>query len=331
MLCCCFVAECRLVQFDSCDQQAFSEGLSPHRNAEEFALPEFLECKHVGAVQLMFSKLNKFFQNLVESFWFLLVLWTSCNELFNTFLVSGDVCDEVVFHSSMFKSPAFLSKLTSITMYKSLRGVNASVFFLMCSLKASPSSVPLGKQLVNEAVDPAELRSRETENGDVDLISRSRDADDGVWFGLEEALDRTLSAMGSRTVCRKAMQNIGGQFNSNDVVNEVFLRRVNVSALPLLKTSYPQLESYFKRSDVQFCVKECAKGVPDRMQKATGMCRYFLFSSLLSSIVEIKSLLVAYECHMAFWTLIVILTRSKRTPTHTGSRRRSSELRFGLR
>ena len=41
MLCCCFVAEFRLVQ-------AFSEGLSPHRNAEEFALPEFLECKHVG-------------------------------------------------------------------------------------------------------------------------------------------------------------------------------------------------------------------------------------------------------------------------------------------
>ena len=48
MLCCCFVAEFRLVQFDSCDQQAFSEGLSPHRNTEEFALPEFLECKHVG-------------------------------------------------------------------------------------------------------------------------------------------------------------------------------------------------------------------------------------------------------------------------------------------
>ena len=105
----------------------------------------------------------------MESFWFLLVLWTSCNKLFNTFLVSGDVCDEVVFHSSMFKSP-FLSKLTSIKMYKSLRGVSASVFFLMCSLKGSPSSVPLGEQLVNEAVDPAELLSRETENGDVDLI-----------------------------------------------------------------------------------------------------------------------------------------------------------------
>ena len=103
------------------------------------------------------------------------------------------MCDEVVFHSWMFKPAAFLSKLT---MYKSLRGVSASVFFLMCSLKASPSNVPLGKQLVNEAVDPAELRPRETENGDVDLISRSREVDDCVWFGLKEAQDRTMSAMG---------------------------------------------------------------------------------------------------------------------------------------
>ena len=82
-----------------------------------------------------------------------------------------------------------VSRCTNLLMVS-----NASVFFLMRSLKASPSSVPLGKQLVNEAVDPAELRPRETENGDVDLISRSRDVDDGVWFGLEEALDRTLSA-----------------------------------------------------------------------------------------------------------------------------------------
>ena len=65
-------------------------------------------------------------------------------------------------------------------------------------------------------------------------------------------------------------------------------------AVPLLKTSYLQLESYFKRSDVQFCVKECDRGVRDRMQRATGICRYLLCSSLLSVIVEIKSLLVAY-------------------------------------
>ena len=280
----------------------------------------------------MFSKLCKFFWNLVESFWFLLVLWTSCNELFNTFLVSGDVCDEVVFHSSMFKSPAFLSKLTSIRMYKSLRGVNAPVFFLMCSLKASPSSVPLGKQLVNEAVDPAELRSRETQNGDVDLISGSRDVDDGVWFDLEEALDRTLSATGSRTVCRKAMQNIAGQFNSNDVVNEVFLRRVNVSAVPLLKTSYLQLESDSKRSDVHsvsMSVLEVFEIEYCRGHRASAD-----ISCVLPCLVRLLRSSLCWlpmECHMAFWILIMILTRSKRTPTHSGSRRRSSELRFGLR
>ena len=124
------------------------------------------------------------------------------------------------------------------------------------------------------------------------------------WFGLEEALDRTLSATGLRTVCRKVMQNIGGQLNSNDVVTEVFLRRVNVSAVPLLKTGYPQLESDFKRSNVQFCVKECARGVRDRaLQRASRICRYLLCSSLLSAIVEIKSLLVAYGVPYAFLDL----------------------------
>ena len=72
----------------------------------------------------MFSKLNKFFWN-----------------------VSGDVCDEGVLHSWTFKPAAFLSKLTSVKMCKHLRGVNAFVFFLMCSLKANPSCVPLGEML----------------------------------------------------------------------------------------------------------------------------------------------------------------------------------------
>ena len=57
---------------------------------------------------------------------------------------------------------------------KSLRGVNASVFFLICSLKANPSSVPLGKQ---------QSCARER-----------RDVDDCVWFGLEDAQDRTMWA-----------------------------------------------------------------------------------------------------------------------------------------
>ena len=84
------------------------ESHSPHRDAEEIAWHELLGCKHVGCRAYMFSKLNKLFWSLVKNSLFLLVLWTSCNELFNTFLISGDVCDEVVFVSSMFKSPAFL-------------------------------------------------------------------------------------------------------------------------------------------------------------------------------------------------------------------------------
>ena len=182
------------------------------------------------------------------------------------------------------------------------------------------------KQFVNEAVDPAELRLRETENGDVDLISRSRDEDDGVWFGLEEARDRTMSAMGKiflgieteykendldekqRTClawdCQQSCQNGNKNSNCNDVVNEVFLRRINVPAVPLLKKSYLQLKSYFKRPDVQFCVKECARGVRDRvLQRASRICRYFLCSSLLGAIVEIKSLLVAYGVPHGFLDL----------------------------
>ena len=207
-----------------------------------------------------------------------------CNELFNTFLISGDVCDEVVFVSSMFKSPEFLSKLTSVKRRKHLCDVYAFVFFLMCGLKANPSNVPLRKQLVNEAVDPAELRRRETENG--------------VWFGFEEAQDRIMSAMGkilldivteykeneldeqkrtgyardSQQSCRNGNKNS----NSNDVVNEVFLRRVHVPAVLLLKTSYLQLESYFNRLDVQFCVKECARRC-SRSSTAEGIAHLQIF------------------------------------------------------
>ena len=61
-----------------------------------------------------------------------------------------------------------------------------------------------------------------------------------------------------------------------------------------MKTSYLQLESDSKRSDVQFCVKECARGVRDRvLQRASRICRYLSCSSLFSAIVEIESLLVA--------------------------------------
>ena len=100
----------------------------------------------------MFSKLNKFFWNLVESFWFLLVFWTSCNELFNTFLVSGDVCDEVC-----------VSQFTSIKMFKSFCGVNASVFFPTWSLKANPSCVPQGEMLDIDDLDPVEATTEKVQ------------------------------------------------------------------------------------------------------------------------------------------------------------------------
>ena len=51
------------------------------------------------------------------------------------------------------------------------------------------------KQLVNEAADTAEVRLRENENRDVDLVSRSHEADH-VWVGHNEAHDGTMSAMG---------------------------------------------------------------------------------------------------------------------------------------
>ena len=273
----------------------------------------------------MSSKLNKFFGNLVESFWFLLVLWTSCNELFNTFLVSGDVCDEVVFRNSMFKSPAFLSKLTSIKMYKSLRGVNAFVFFPTCNLKANPSCVPLGEMLDIDDLDPARRPQRKSKNDNVDLVSRSHEADD-VWVRHKEAQDRTMSAMckillgieteykeneldkpkrtGHAWAYQQSCRNGNKNSNRDDVTNEVFLPKVDGPSVPLLKTSYLQLESDSKRSDVQFCVKECARGVRDRvLQRASRICRYHLCSSLLSAIVEIKSLLVAYGVPYGFLDL----------------------------
>ena len=50
MLCFHFVAESRLVQPDSCDQQACCECFFLHRNDSEFALPVHLECDYLGLV-----------------------------------------------------------------------------------------------------------------------------------------------------------------------------------------------------------------------------------------------------------------------------------------
>ena len=55
------------------------------------------------------------------------------------------------------------------------------MFFLTCSLEANPSCVPLGEMLDIDALDPAKLPQRESKNDNVDLVSRSHEADDGVW------------------------------------------------------------------------------------------------------------------------------------------------------
>ena len=139
--------------------------------------------------------------------------------------------------------------------------------------------------LDTDALNPAKRPQRESKNDHVDLVSRSHEADDGVWAGHNEALDRTMSAMGWRTVNEETISDIDGQSDRDDVANEVSLRKVKrSSAVPLLKTSYPQLGSFSKRSNVQSCVKERARSVPDRMQRATRICRYFLCSSLFGAI-----------------------------------------------
>ena len=222
MLCCCFVVEFRLVQFDGCDQQAFSEGLFPHRNAEEFALHELLE----------FKQLNKFFWNLAESCWFLLMLWTSCNELFNKFLVSGKSVTELCF---TVRCSSLLHFFQSSRVFKHLRGVNTFVFFLMCRLKANPSCVSLGEMLDIDDLDPARLPQRKSMNDCVDLVSCSHEADD-VWARHNETQDGTMSAMGKILfgIETEHKNNENKNSNSNNVVNEVFLRRVCVPVVPLL-------------------------------------------------------------------------------------------------
>ena len=50
-----------------------------------------------------------------------------------------------------------------------------------------------------------------------------------------------MSAMGKiliDPVNGKAISDIDGQFDRDDVANNVFLREIDVSAVPLLKTSY---------------------------------------------------------------------------------------------
>ena len=215
--------------------------------------------------------------------------------------VSGDVCDEVVSHSSMSKLAALLAELTSVQtsswcqrlcVLSGMQSVQAVFLWARCWTsmiwiqqdyhRGSPRAT-----MWNWSVVAARL-----------MVC-------GV--GHNEALDRTMSAMGKiliDPVNGKAISDIDGQSDRDDVIIRVFLREIDVSAVPVLKTSYPQLESNFKRSDVQLCVKECARGVRDRaLQRASRICRYFLCSSLLSAIEEIKSSLVAHGVPCGFLDL----------------------------
>ena len=67
----------------------------------------------------------------------------------------------------------------------------------------------------------------------MDSVSRSHEADDGVWVDHEKALDRTMSAMCKILVCRKALLNNDGQSNRDDVANAVFPLKVDTPAVPL--------------------------------------------------------------------------------------------------
>ena len=90
-----------------------------------------------------------------------------------------------------------------------LCGVNAFVaFFLTCSLKPNASCVPLGEMQEIGVLDPAKIPQRESKNDCVDLVSRRNEADDGMWVGHNEALDKTMTATGSRTVNGKAISYI---------------------------------------------------------------------------------------------------------------------------
>ena len=337
-VCCVFhlVAESRLVPTDSCDEHACCE-------CDVFSSTATTESLHYlciwNVITLVWCTGDFETEQVPLQYrgevWFLLVLCTSCNVLFTTSLrdhsggiylcmnVSGDVC--VTKLCLTVRCISLLHFLQSSRVFKHLRGANGFLFFLACSLsKLYPSGRDGWTSMIWTQQDYYRGSPRATMWNWSVVAARLMVC--GV--GHNEALDRTMSSIGKiliDPVNGKGISDIDGQSDRDDVANRVFLREIDVSAVPLLKTSYPQLESNFKRSDVQFCVQECARGVRDRvLQRATRICRYFLCSSLFGAIEEINLRCMPRECHVAFWTLIVILIQSGRTPTHPGSRRPSS-------
>ena len=96
-------------------------------------------------------------------------------------------------------------------------------------------------------------------------------------LGHNEALDRTMSATGSRTVNGEAVPDIDGQSDRDDVANGVcFFGKSFVSAVPLLKKSYPQLESNSKRSGRSIlCQRMCQRC--SRSSAAEGNAHLHIF------------------------------------------------------
>ena len=164
--------------------QACSACVFLPRSFREFLLP-FIWEETTWLVALVLLRLNRFIRNIIGHSGFCSCPGhLSCNAMFNASLRANS------------EPAACHSKFMSVTMYKHLRRVSVFVSILTYSLEASPSCVRLEELLAINAFDPAKLRTREAENGDVNLVSRSHEADDAVWVGHEKALDRTTSATG---------------------------------------------------------------------------------------------------------------------------------------
>ena len=192
------------------------------------------------------------------------------------------------------------------------------MFLLTCSLKANASCVPLGEMRDIGVLDPAKIHQRESKNDYVDLVSRSHEADDGMWVGHNEALDRTMTATGSRTVNGKGFSFIDSQSDRVDVANEVSLRKVSVSAVPLMEMSYPMLESNsktFRRSTL--CRRMCQRCSRSNAEGNAHLQMFLVFFLVWRDSKRSSVRWLPMECHVTFWTLIVILIQSERTPTHS--------------
>ena len=140
----------------------------------------------------------------------------------------------------------------------------------------------------------------------MNLVSRSHEADDGVWVGHEKALDRTTSATGKiflDPVCRKAMQNIDGQSNRDDVANAVFPLKVGTPAVPLIENELSSAGVGYQNPDVH------RRRMSRRSFLCQGMCQRCSRSCALenfrgqSASAEISWIKQARECR---WTSCVL-------------------------